>query len=647
MESLTTAIERQDWAKAHSIALSLSVEPEYVIKHQVSSYLANGTAIPPDILEGLISIDPAWTARAALSESSIPVRQADQHRLNKIGLDATELWLNKILVNGVPVLDWLRQRVIVTEGDEAVDKLKTLIDESPEAREACEARWIASERAWRWTLYAQLYQVDQHNSSTTQPSGHDAAGDDSSTTEEDAWGDLDVEVLSDQAGLPPSVDAYPSFFSFLEHDVQHAASLFASQLKLREARLIADKCFLDAAKICDQIPLHAQPSNPEYGDHLIALLPRKQVRRPPRLDHDDVLRTIFAGPSKKPGSFSDDALTQWYLNRVHAIDKYTGHVDVAMEFIQHGASFGVAGLEIIAEDLSLLSKLLYEAPHCNGYQWTLEDWYNKPSDEIVTGYLSGSTPQTLMRNVNRLVLPYLGVVESRKARVSAPHWETIISDAIRHWTLSQADDLPLLAAMVQSSSPTLKLPERMIKSDEELACIAIACLYTSSRLDQWDCMNKIFECMPAFPDADPVSPSFRPTGFLKERLDAAESSDVSCSLAHQLYEALRVASAGSLTAILDGLDDHLTTAEVLARWNVPVQLKDLVLKFPGNLLEQEKLATKMARQEYGLEMESEEEWEALMEGMIELSKGGRIFDGLEKAHLIRLFFSGLLTSGSE
>ncbi|EGG05911.1 uncharacterized protein MELLADRAFT_116691 [Melampsora larici-populina 98AG31] len=645
MDNLTLAIERQDWSQAQSIAQSLSLDPCYLFKHQVSTCLAAGREIPSDVLQQLLSKDPMWTAQAVLSCQSSSIASTTQKHLNEVGLEATESWMRKVFKDEIPLLEWLRNMVEQLDGDDVEQKLKDSIEGSKEVREACEARWLAYERSWRWRLYAQLYEVDKYSSPVTQTS-RQAGADNASEVAQDAWGELDLDLAPELQITSQAELELPSFSEFLIQNLRYLALSFASELKLRQTRIIAEQCHLDYIDICDQIPLHAQPSDPEYGSDLIEILPRNTSKQPlPRLNPDDAIRNFFQGRPKYPESHSDEQLTQWYHTRVDVIEKYTGHIDTAIELVQHGASLGVPGLESMAEDLSLFSKLLYEAPDHTYHQWNLDEWRSKSLNEVVEAYLRGSTPQTLVGNINRLVLPYLGVMESRIARSSASEFETTIPDAIRFWALGRADDLPNLVALIESSSPTRKLPERFIKDNEELARVAIACLYTSSKLDQWSLMNKVFECMPAFPDAEPMPKSFRPSEYLQELFSNLEVSKNGNDLTHQLYAALTKASAGTLSAILDSLDHHLTTAEVLARWNVPVKLKDLIVKFQGKCLEQEKLATRMARQEGGLEMESEEEWEVLLEGMIELSKPGRVFDALDEVHIIRLFFSGLLTSG--
>ncbi|KAH9825282.1 secretory pathway protein Sec39-domain-containing protein [Melampsora americana] len=645
MDNLTSAIERQDWSKAHSIAQSISLDPCHLFKHQASTYLASGREIPSDVLQQLLSKDPVWTAQAVLSCQTPPIASTIQKHLNEVGLEATELWMKKVFKDDIPLLEWLRDMVDQLDGDDVEQKLKDLIEGSNEMREACEARSLAYERAWRWKSYSQLYEVDKYSSPVAQTS-REATADDVPEVAEDAWGELDVDFSPELHVTSQSELEVPSFSEFCSQNLRYLALSFASELKLRQARIIAEECHFDYIDIFDRIPLHAQPSDPEYGGDLIELLPRNHPNRQlPRLNPDDAIRNFFQGRQTYPESHSDEQLTQWYHTRVDAIEKSTGHIDAAIEFVQHGASLGVPNLESMAEDLSLFSKLLYEAPDHTYHQWNLDKWRSKSLNEVVEAYLHGTSPQNLVRDIHRLVLPYLGVMESRIARTSASDSETTIPDAIRFWALGRADDLPILVALIESSSPTRKLPERFIKDNEELARVAIACLYTSSKLDQWSLMNKVFECMPAFPDAEPMPESFQPSEYLQELFNTLEVSKNHNDLTHQLYAALTKASAGTLSAILDSLDNHLTTAEVLARWNVPVKLKDLIVKFQGKCVEQEKLATRMARQEGGLEMESEEEWEVLLEGMIELSKPGRVFDALDEVHIIRLFFSGLLTSG--
>ena len=59
--------------------------------------------------------------------------------------------------------------------------------------------------------------------------------------------------------------------------------------------------------------------------------------------------------------------------------------------------------------------------------------------------------------------------------------------------------LPLekAAAIFKVSNPTLAAAQRLIRDDEDVARVALACLYGSSNLDRRSTMSRIFECLPA------------------------------------------------------------------------------------------------------------------------------------------------------
>jgi hypothetical protein len=59
---------------------------------------------------------------------------------------------------------------------------------------------------------------------------------------------------------------------------------------------------------------------------------------------------------------SSSALLRWYREQIDRIILRTEYVDTALALTQHGASSGLSGLEEIGEDLSLLSRLIYDTP---------------------------------------------------------------------------------------------------------------------------------------------------------------------------------------------------------------------------------------------------------------------------------------------
>jgi hypothetical protein len=663
-ESLGEAIDRQDWSTAEGLATSLDIEPAYIKKHRLIQQLSSAEQRTIDLssLETVLETDPTWAARLTInflnkplpstSTSSSTYSHPQENQLIKILNDSIDRWLDQL--SSASHLDFSLKQVLTESVEDLEDELKPeriedLIKGNQEIAEACSAKWFSIQAELKWKIYNELYRPE--NSYKEHNDKHESAEDE--TEETDEWGGLELDPHEDLGETVDQLEPNPSFLSFLQSDLDDLALLFASQLQLGRLRrlLESEQISLDSTTLFDSIPLHARPSDLDYGQDLIALLPRPILKSKSSTSSKNVIATILSPAQQQSLSseLTEQQLTDWYLLRVKAVDHFTGCIDTAIEIIQHGAASGVPGLELLAEDLSLLAKLLYDAPYSSGeYDWTLEDWSSKSPDEIVKAYLAGSSPSSLIKDIHRLVLPYLGVLESRRARASVPGAESTIPDSLRTWALSQSNHLPLLEALIKASSPTMKLPERLIKSNEDLARILVACLYTSSSLDEWECMGRMFECMPAFPDNIPSSDEFNSADYLHGLFTSSTGSKIWSSEGTTLvYNALRELDNGRLSSILDGLDDHLTTAEVLARWNVPARLADLVLRFHGNKIAQQKLATKIARQEGGIEMESEEEWEVLLEAMIELSQPGRALDLLDQQEITKLFFSGLLTSGSK
>lgn len=656
------AIHRQDWPTALSIANSLELETSFIHKHALSQQLSSTD--PTDRLnlssiETVLKSDPIWVARLIINLSQKPsptsprCSYTDEKKLIEILSTATDIWLDKLSTDrNLSLREVLSGIVESAEHEDRAETVKALIQEDEEVAEASLAKWVSVDCKSKWNIYEDLYRPAQ---STSKNLIQDSLKHERPVTEDEPeeisnWGDVELDPIQGLDEAPDQGEPDGSFFSFCQLDLTDFAFTLASKLELDSLRKLIESgsIQIESTNLFDSIPLHARPSDMDYGQDLIALLPRPQTKFTPPSQPTDVIAILLnlAPHQSLLSNPTDQQLTEWYLSRVRAIDNLTGCIDTAIEIIQHGAASGVLGLESIAEDLSLLGKLLYDAPYASSeYDWTLDQWMSKSPEEIVEAYLAGSTPSSLIKDIHRLVLPYLGLLESRRARASIPGAEFTIPDGLRTWGLGLSNNLAMLEALIKASSPNLTLPERPIKSNEDLARILVSCFYTSSSLDGWESMGRMFECMPAFPDQIPTDTAFNSANYLHELLLSLSSSMCTRQGTHRVYKALLQLDTGRLSSILDGLDDHLATAEVLARWNVPARLGDLVIKYHGNKPAQQKLATRIARQEGGVEMESEEEWEALLEAMIELSQTGRALDLLGKEEIVRLFFSGLLTSG--
>ena len=80
-------------------------------------------------------------------------------------------------------------------------------------------------------------------------------------------------------------------------------------------------------------------------------------------------------------------------------------VDAALALVQHAAPQGIPGLDEIGEELSLISRLVYDAQgeESVAEDWSLERWrFMEPAD-IVRAYFAHSTEETVASDIRRLV----------------------------------------------------------------------------------------------------------------------------------------------------------------------------------------------------------------------------------------------------
>lgn len=365
----------------------------------------------------------------------------------------------------------------------------------------------------------------------------------------------------------------------------------------------------------------------------------------PRQHIDLDARSIF------PHGKSADELSTWFVSRVDSLDD-VGMLDLQLAWVQHGASVGVPHLDALGEDLSLLSRLIYDA-HLTPAQhekWTLAAWRTASESDIVAAYLSNSTPSTIVADIRRLVLPYLYVLESRAERAGKPDThlvERLLHDAVLSLSLYKV--LPIFEA----SKATLPMPERLIRNDQNVARLALACLYGSDEKEVWSTMSSIFECLPVWDVSggdlesdkeatattlDSIATFVRPT-----------TSSVKPPSAKDLFIFFSPLPFASLSRALDILDVHLESGEILARWETAVQLRFL-LQSARDKDEQLQLAEKMVRRQAG--SLGPERWPKLWDDMLRLSGGDDAllrgaFGMLSIEDMMKVYLGGVLSSGSE
>ena len=348
---------------------------------------------------------------------------------------------------------------------------------------------------------------------------------------------------------------------------------------------------------------------------------------------------------------TSEQLNRWYTSRVESLD-VLGLVDLQLAWVQHGASLGVTGLDALGEDLSLLSRLVYDAhlTPTQQVQWPLSSWRAATPEDVINAYLSNSTPDVVVSDIRGLVLPYLYVLESRAERAGEAH-----ADLVERFLHDALLGLPLHLALpiFEASKATRSQPERIIKNDLTVARLALACLYGSNLRDGWSTMSAIFECLPVWdvsggdPESDKeatattldsIATFVRPT-----RADAHPPT------AKDLFVFFNPLPFASLSRALDILDVHLESGEILARWDTPVQLRFL-LQSARDKGDQMELAEKMVRRQVR-GPHTEHKWTALWSDMSKLNGGGDAllrgaFGVLGMDEMVKVYLGGVVASGS-
>ena len=492
--------------------------------------------------------------------------------------------------------------------------------------------------------------------------------------EDDPWAEEDPiqkESLVDESAVLPLPD-------FLTDDLLATALSLAAQEQLPALGVLVERygtaLFPHRFTILESIPEHTSPS--DYRQLLPTYDPsadseQRWTSSLPQSDNDwtdnpDVQSALERAGIKPPTPqeyapgtvetpLSSPALLQWYRNQIDRIISRTGIVDTALVLAQHGASSGLLGLEEIGEDLNLLSRLIYDTsqPQAEDDDHTLSGWSKMDPSEVIRSYLSHSTPATIVKDVQRLVIPYLFVLESRAER--SGNSDPSLRNRLLYDYVVNAP-LEIAAPIFEASKPILPAIERLIKDDEDLVRITLALLYGSDSLNEWATMSRIFECMPAWDSsfvADAGEDDEADTTIASLGTFVTPSTTQPRVTPSDLLLFFQPLHASSLSRALDVLDVHLESGEILSRWNVPARLR-WFLQSANDENEQRSWARRMARRAGGTsdEPDSPEEYEWLLEDMIKLSNTGE--SGLRSAlglipkdEVISIFLSGLLNSGSE
>lgn len=566
-----------------------------------------------------------------------------------------------------------------TEPDREQSPIYEHFQANPADAQLCQLRSILLQRLDRLNSYVEMEKASVGTDEEEEADG--GLEDELEEWEDDPWAD---EAEGTSSTKPPqkhkiSAQLPISLSSFLVDDIVLSAQLLVSYQYFDAVRVLYEKHAAELwpfrLAVLDAIPEHAVPSS--YR-HLLPVLDAslsvelkwqgepwrpisdfcesqniQEAIRQSGAALEDVASTPLVSRVEEP--INADQLSDWYTKQVDKIIKSTGIVDAALSIVQHGAPQGIPGLDELGEELSLLSRLIYDTPKAEmaNDDFTLARWKSMGPEMIVRSYLAHSSPDTLAQDISRLVMPYLYVLEARAERAGRADPDLpnrLLYDYVLSIPLEHA------AAVFEASKPTLPAAQRILRDDEDVARLALAILYGSDSLNEWSTMSRIFECMPAWDmdnedgetDEEAADTTIRALG----DFCIPSTSRPKCT-AKDLLTFFRPLSTQALSKTLDILDIHLESGEILARWNVPAPLR-WFLRSHADENEQRAWANRMSRRAGGSldPLTTQEDWEWLLEDMLKLTEKNEAglrgaFGLLNRDEVYSIYLGGLLSTGRE
>ncbi|GAA5969253.1 hypothetical protein JCM11641_007529 [Rhodosporidiobolus odoratus] len=647
MDELQRAVEHRQWEKALSLAHQDGIDSPapylaYLAQQHLLTFITGSSPSPPSVptLDSLYELVAPHNLRWLTTALTRLTRQATTldlaRKAHQLALKANDRHIATL------------QDLSDALGDEDYGTVDRLCRDTKQVAKACRARRNLLDMGDRITSWEAIW-ADSGKASLT---GDDQPKDHEDGAEEDRWGD-DLDLPSDAASSssvtgdgpltpplplaleePPTTPARPALSEFITKPLPSLALALAASSSLPELLLLcslhASSLYPHRVALLDVLPEWLDPS--DYEPLLPAVDPKGIERewedvQPWRTEPDwsEALPSLSAPSTSTAGERrTAQDLEKWYLSRVSSLAQL-GLVAPALALVQHGAAKGVMGLDSLGEELSLLSKLVYDRPFPassdsgttvagEGEDLTLSYFRSLSPADVIRAYTSTCTPSNLATTLRRLVLPYLSVLESRLERSGTPDpalptrllYEYLLSLSSSPQQRPRNEGFASLLAIFEASKPTLPQGARIVKNDADLARLALACLYgapgTPSE-EQVVTMGRIFECLPAFPDealSPPSSPSLaspstsNPAEETLFSLTSSSSSSSSPPSASTYLTHLRPLPPSSLSTSLDLLDLHLSQLESLLRYSCPVPLSWFLRSYKDEQMQRD-LAVRLAR----------------------------------------------------
>lgn len=349
---------------------------------------------------------------------------------------------------------------------------------------------------------------------------------------------------------------------------------------------------------------------------------------------------------------SADTIAQWYMDRCMAANRM-GLCSQALEWARYAQAMGVADLKEQQKRLDWLCKYVYTSGNVTDHAGNLIDldvFDRISSYEIMEGLLQRTDASRIVDDMLGLVIPWLNQIKTRPRKHQMEDEEEDEEERpemlLYRWLLdTAARHLDWICLVLEQSKPTLPDDERIIKDDLDLSRLALALCYTIE--GDIHLLVRIFECLPVFD--------------LWEIGDAQEGEEQVSSIASLgtqqsplgLFLALQSVKYHGLTQMMDTLQNHLSSAEVLSRYHASVPLS-YFLTTPS-VESQRQLCIRMASQaaggveEGGKQFDSDNDWRELLDDMMRLRgvENDDVFGLLSRTEVFEIFFTSLLRNGRE
>ncbi|KAK4511911.1 uncharacterized protein ATC70_003910 [Mucor velutinosus] len=342
---------------------------------------------------------------------------------------------------------------------------------------------------------------------------------------------------------------------------------------------------------------------------------------------------------------SASVIADWYMERAHAADAI-GLSSNALEICRYARVMGVSGIDTQVSEYEWLCKYIYRAKATLDREEAyvdLERFRRMSSYDILEGLLSTTDAANIVDDMLRLALPWIAVAKKRK--YSSDHKEeddhTKKEFLLYRWLLDPAvvdAHLDWCCVVFEHSKPTIAVEDRIIKDDLDLSRLVLAIVYSGNGSMEY--LVRLFECLPIFDEIDDTSND--PTDM------AAMIPNATSAMA--IFMALQTVGAFGLTQMMDTLQNHLGSAETLARYNASVPLRWYLED--QSVEAQRQLCVRMSSQAAGgvesggVKFDRDDDWRELLDDMLRLKGDGQgVFGKLDPAEILEIFFSSLLRCG--